>query len=538
MKRKKFSALTAITVVLFIVSFTGIRYAAAQEPGELAGDERLIPASEVVPASQVLEYGIYNEEGVQFGNVEELFVDMAAGYVIYLGFQPEEAAGEDIVLFPVDLLRVDTENKRLVANIDQEDLLGYAPMMGARECEGLDRGTPYFRKITTYWQNAGVYVPPEAVDLPIGAYEPFTRTIGARMVPGTIVPYSVIRDNPIQDAEGGEIGRFEDLLFNIRTGRAHLLAASVQGSIYPLPLGAFTYKATMCTLMLDPEQTLLEEAPTIGTQSFGQEYGEQEIRNVYSYWNEASPRVLLRQAARVVPVELQRVSTIQQYSIVDTDLYELGDIADLVVSADGMVPYVVVDGEGIDPQAGWYYLPLAALTLDPFHNYAIVDLDRGKFLELASYEEEELPDPAAPDWDSEIRVSWRNWLSPEFEQTGAQADQLGMAGTEAFYTSDLQEYQVVGTGGEEVAEVEEIIVNLTDSTFGFLVVSPPGLNLDEEWIPVPPSAFTISGDEQLISLKVAGSALEEAPGFEEDEWPNLRDPEWTNQVEQYWQGKE
>lgn len=85
-------------------------------------------ASRVLSASSLASDDVYNPKGEKLGSIKELMLDIDSGKVCYavLSFGGFLSVGEKLFAVPWSALTVDTQNKRLVMDTD-EDRLKNAP---------------------------------------------------------------------------------------------------------------------------------------------------------------------------------------------------------------------------------------------------------------------------------------------------------------------------------------------------------------------------------------------------------------------------
>lgn len=78
----------------------------------------------VLSASSLSSDDVYNPKGDKLGSIKELMMDIDSGKVCYavLSFGGFLSLGEKLFAVPWSALKVDTENKRLVMDTDEERL--------------------------------------------------------------------------------------------------------------------------------------------------------------------------------------------------------------------------------------------------------------------------------------------------------------------------------------------------------------------------------------------------------------------------------
>jgi sporulation protein YlmC with PRC-barrel domain len=80
-------------------------------------------------------------------------------------------------------------------------------------------------------------------------------------------------------------------------------------------------------------------------------------------------------------------------------------------------------------------------------------------------------------------------------------------------------------GGEHLGKVEEIMLDLELGRIAYVVVSFGGfLHIGNKLFAVPWDAFRIDEGKHEFVLDVSKQTLENAPGFDKDNWPDLADP--------------
>jgi sporulation protein YlmC with PRC-barrel domain len=90
---------------------------------------------------------------------------------------------------------------------------------------------------------------------------------------------------------------------------------------------------------------------------------------------------------------------------------------------------------------------------------------------------------------------------------------------------------VRNTAGEELGAIEEIMLDPESGRIAYAVLSFGGfLGIGEKLFAVPWSALTIDRDEHTYLLDIDQKVLDNAPGFEADNWPDRADPIFATEV--------
>lgn len=89
--------------------------------------------------------------------------------------------------------------------------------------------------------------------------------------------------------------------------------------------------------------------------------------------------------------------------------------------------------------------------------------------------------------------------------------------------------------GEDLGDIEELMINLRDGCIAYAVLSFGGIaGLGDKLFAIPWKALSLRPDEHTFILDVRKEKLEDAPGFDKDNWPNMADIEWANKVNSFY----
>lgn len=100
---------------------------------------------------------------------------------------------------------------------------------------------------------------------------------------------------------------------------------------------------------------------------------------------------------------------------------------------------------------------------------------------------------------------------------------------------------VENTQGSNLGEINDVVVDPSDGSIVYVVVEAGGfLGLGEKFFAIPWGAFqTLSDDDDRgeldrLVLDVDKDRLQNAPGFDKDNWPNMADAQWGATVHSYY----
>lgn len=84
---------------------------------------------------------------------------------------------------------------------------------------------------------------------------------------------------------------------------------------------------------------------------------------------------------------------------------------------------------------------------------------------------------------------------------------------------------------EDLGDIKEIMLDMESGKIVYAVLSYGGiLGIGEKLFAVPWGALTLDTTNKRFILNVEKDQLENAPGFDKDNWPNVADPAWRNEV--------
>jgi len=101
---------------------------------------------------------------------------------------------------------------------------------------------------------------------------------------------------------------------------------------------------------------------------------------------------------------------------------------------------------------------------------------------------------------------------------------------------------VKNAAGEDLGKIEDLMVDLDSGRIAYAVLSFGGfLKMGNKLFAVPWQALQVDTANKQFILNVDKRVLENAPGFDKDNWPNMADPTFGNAIykhygyKPYWQ---
>jgi sporulation protein YlmC with PRC-barrel domain len=108
-------------------------------------------------------------------------------------------------------------------------------------------------------------------------------------------------------------------------------------------------------------------------------------------------------------------------------------------------------------------------------------------------------------------------------------------GPELMSADTLSGNDVYNSDGEDLGEVKDFMLNMSDGKVGYAVLSfGTFLGMGEKLFAVPWDALTLDTETKRFILNVDKARLKTAPGFDKNHWPNMADQSWAREIHTYY----
>lgn len=95
--------------------------------------------------------------------------------------------------------------------------------------------------------------------------------------------------------------------------------------------------------------------------------------------------------------------------------------------------------------------------------------------------------------------------------------------------------RVRNEAGDDLGKIEELMIDLQSGCVSYAVLSFGSiLGMGGKLFAIPFEALQLRAEEHKFVLNVDRQKLENAPGFDKDNWPDYPDDTWLNEVYNYW----
>ncbi len=110
-----------------------------------------------------------------------------------------------------------------------------------------------------------------------------------------------------------------------------------------------------------------------------------------------------------------------------------------------------------------------------------------------------------------------------------------MATPSVLSSSSITNDNVRNSRGEDLGKIEDLMIDLTNGTVRFAVLSFGGfLGMGDKLFAVPFDQLRVDTTNECFVLDADKSKLENAPGFDKDNWPNFADESIADDVTSYY----
>jgi sporulation protein YlmC with PRC-barrel domain len=89
--------------------------------------------------------------------------------------------------------------------------------------------------------------------------------------------------------------------------------------------------------------------------------------------------------------------------------------------------------------------------------------------------------------------------------------------------------------GESLGEIKEIMLDTRTGQVAYAVLSFGGImGMGTKLFAVPWQLLTLDTTNKCFLLDIPKERLENAPGFDKDDWPDMSSPSWTSQIDSFY----
>jgi sporulation protein YlmC with PRC-barrel domain len=98
--------------------------------------------------------------------------------------------------------------------------------------------------------------------------------------------------------------------------------------------------------------------------------------------------------------------------------------------------------------------------------------------------------------------------------------------------------KVVNQVGEDLGKIDDIMIDTKTGRVAYAVLSFGGfLGLGDKLFAIPWSRLSLDEDRKVFILNIDRATLENAPGFDKDNWPDMADRTWGSEIHTYYSSR-
>jgi sporulation protein YlmC with PRC-barrel domain len=85
--------------------------------------------------------------------------------------------------------------------------------------------------------------------------------------------------------------------------------------------------------------------------------------------------------------------------------------------------------------------------------------------------------------------------------------------------------------GEDLGHIKDIMIDTATQTVSYYVLSFGGvLGLGDKYFAIPPESMSLDNEHKRFVLNIAIEKLQDAEGFDKDNWPNMANSDYRSKI--------
>ena len=102
-------------------------------------------------------------------------------------------------------------------------------------------------------------------------------------------------------------------------------------------------------------------------------------------------------------------------------------------------------------------------------------------------------------------------------------------------SNDVVGVEVENLQGEDLGEVEAIMLNKIDGQVSYVVLTSGGfLGMGNKLFALPWSIFSYNPEREKFTINIDKERLKNSPGFDKDHWPDMNSATWGKEIREYY----
>lgn len=101
--------------------------------------------------------------------------------------------------------------------------------------------------------------------------------------------------------------------------------------------------------------------------------------------------------------------------------------------------------------------------------------------------------------------------------------------------TSIEGNKVVNHHGEDIGKIEDLMIDTSKGRIDYAVLSFGGImGIGDKLFAVPMDRISINTKDKCCVFSVEKDRLENAPGFDKENWPDTADIRWQNSIADYY----
>lgn len=95
--------------------------------------------------------------------------------------------------------------------------------------------------------------------------------------------------------------------------------------------------------------------------------------------------------------------------------------------------------------------------------------------------------------------------------------------------------KVINAEREDLGKIEDLVIDTGNNRVAYAILSFGGiLGMGDKHFAIPWEALTLDLSEKVAVLNIEKDRLQNAPGFDTENWPDMADPSWGSELHSHY----
>jgi sporulation protein YlmC with PRC-barrel domain len=260
------------------------------------------------------------------------------------------------------------------------------------------------------------------------------------------------------------------------------------------------------------------------------------------------PQAQPRQAAEEGRLDV-RASRLIGMDVRNPQNENLGSVHDLVLDTqNNRVHYVVLSHGGLFGMgADLFAFPMRSFELAPDLRSLVLNIERAALRDAEGFDRNRWPDLAEGRYWTDVdrrfgqpRVGTPQPQAPAVTPQQPRQDQAIVGqqrqatGQNLRRASEMMRTTVIGSGGERIGNIDDVVIDLRSGQIQYAVVSfDRGWFAQDRQVALPLNQFQHFAGRNELQLGLTREQVAKAPGFDRSRWTTLDDPDFRAQIDRF-----